>query len=119
MSVPDLNIMVNVWTGTSLPPNPKRTSYACNLQYAKRFDARMAVVESGSLAVMLLNLPPHSDVRSRCCTAVSDLVEVPAGSGRYYDVLAVDDVSKGFPEEYRIAVIIQSTTVALWPIPIP
>jgi hypothetical protein len=48
-------------------------------------------------------------------TNVPDLVEVPAGTGRYYTVAAVDDVARGFSNEYRFCRLEQNTA----PIPLP
>jgi hypothetical protein len=47
----------------------------------------------------------------------ADTVEVPAGSGRYYAILAVDDVARGFENEYRLA--LAEPAYNLWPVPIP
>lgn len=44
------------------------------------------------------------------------IVEVPQGTGRYYMVVWVDDVGKGFVNEYRQA---QIQKMRPWPIPIP
>lgn len=47
-----------------------------------------------------------------------DVVEIPAGSGRYYQVQMVDDIGKGFANEHRFCTLLKAT-YALWPIPIP
>jgi hypothetical protein len=46
-------------------------------------------------------------------------VEVPAGSGRYYEVVQVDDAGKGFPNEHRIAGLIATVDLGMWPVPYP
>jgi len=67
-----------------------------------------------------------TDIRdSHCPDGVPDLVEVPVGTGRWYYVFVVDDVGKGFSNEYRYAVlgkVLSSYGVANapdWPVPIP
>jgi len=47
--------------------------------------------------------PPGTDIRDVSCSARADLVEIPSGSGRWYLIADVDDVAKGFPNEYRSA----------------
>ena len=46
----------------------------------------------------------------------NDLVECPQGSGRFYEVLFVDDFGKGFANEHRIAMM---TKIPPWPVPTP
>jgi hypothetical protein len=54
---------------------------------------------------MNLLLPPAVDVRGPQDTVSFDMVEVPAGSGRWYSVVGVDDIGKGFSNEHRTAAI--------------
>jgi hypothetical protein len=68
---------------------------------------------------MWLLLPRGTDVRSNVNAPLPDVAEVPAGSKRFYDVVAVDDVSKGFPSEYRVARLEQSQPAGAWPAPMP
>jgi hypothetical protein len=67
---------------------------------------------------MFLLLPPGTDIRSGVLGTADD-VEVPAGSGRFYEVEFVDDVGKGFANEYRVALLIQTTAWGAWPLPYP
>jgi hypothetical protein len=56
-----------------------------------------------------------------------DLLEIPEDSGRWYGVVAVDDMSKGFENEHRVAIISQVGFAASpqlypdlkWPVPMP
>jgi hypothetical protein len=76
-----------------------------------------------------LLLPAGTDIRDLACglSYPYDIVEVPAGSGRWYAVGIVDDVAKGFANEYRMAFLskifdaVDSPNNAglFWPIPIP
>lgn len=52
---------------------------------------------------MNLLLPKGVDVRGPQDTVSFDMAEVPAGSGRWYRVVGVDDVGKGFTNEHRTA----------------
>jgi hypothetical protein len=49
--------------------------------------------------------PKLTDIRATWNNILADLVEVPGGSKRFYDVKWVDDVGKGFVNEYRLALI--------------
>jgi hypothetical protein len=75
-----------------------------------------------------LLFPAFTDVRDLNCVQVeNDIVEVPSGSGRWYGVLLVDDVGKGFSNEHRYAAVAkiserQNATDfpgLFWPTPIP
>jgi hypothetical protein len=73
-----------------------------------------------------LYLPALTDIRDLSCNGGNtDVVEVPAGSGRWYYVGQVDDVAKGFSNEYRRARLTKvfqgstTPTFPLWPTPIP
>jgi hypothetical protein len=70
-----------------------------------------------------LLLPLLTDVRGTWNGVVGDLIEVPAGSKRFYAVVGVHDVGKGFPNEYRLALISYSvfgnTTLVGGPFPAP
>lgn len=81
---------------------------ACQLTYGRR----VQVVSTGgttSAGVLVLSmnllLPPAVDVRGPQDTVSFDMVEVPAGSGRWYSVVGVDDIGKGFSNEHRTAAI--------------
>jgi len=70
--------------------------------------------------------PAGTDIRDKACEGgVPDLIEVPIGSERWYYVFVVDDVAKGFDNEYRFAILgkIQAAfgvaNAPEWPAPIP
>jgi len=68
--------------------------------------------------IMHLMLPALSDIRGVVQTvAPGDVVEVPAGSGRWYGVGNVDDIGKGYANEHRCALI--QHCIPGWPVPIP
>lgn len=65
---------------------------------------------------MLVMLPSATDIRPPNSAGGADKVEMPAGSGRFYQVQFVDDIGKGFPNEHRFAILAQ---MGVWPTPIP
>lgn len=112
--LPTFNLTVNIWRNSGVPPSgPPDEVTVGNLTPGKRGvdDAHTAAP-----GVMYLLLPAGTDVRSFFTVGQSSAVEVPAGTGRYYKVEAVDDVAKGFSNEHRFCIITQAGT---WPIPIP
>lgn len=80
---------------------------SANLSPGRRVLTVPAVISSPGISPWFMELlvPMRSDVRASWNGGVSDLVEVPAGSGRFYVVYAVDDVGRGFLNEYRIVLM--------------
>jgi hypothetical protein len=63
-------------------------------------------------------LPKLTDVRgTNGFGGGADIVEVPSLSGRFYQVRAVEDIGKGFDNEYRQALIEQEALAVPFPIP--
>jgi hypothetical protein len=133
--VPEFNLSVNIWrwgTGVSNPPDVTAQG---NLSPGRRVFTGASFTEvaaSNPPMFMELMLPAGTDVRySPLSPGISgDMVEVPAGTGRYYYVCQVDDVAKGFSNEYRLALMLpamgsvwEATTTEngneVWPVPYP
>jgi hypothetical protein len=69
-----------------------------------------------------LSVAKGVDIRGASSTYIGDMVECPTGTGRYYRVLHVEDVAKGFPNEYRRATMVQNLVGGngpVWPVPTP
>ena len=117
--VPTFNLDVNVWhEGTNPHTDPPSFVTIGQLHFPEQNPFAWG---RGSPApyifVRYLRLPAATDVRfDPGWDGPIDTVEVPAGSGRFYLVLDVDDVAKGFDNEYRVALIIPSLS---WPFPTP
>lgn len=116
-SPPTFNLTCNVWSAPAYPPAPPRLVVACNLAWGRRIHESFISTTS---SIMQLLLPAHTDIRcSPNQVPLRDAVEVPAGSGRFYFVDYVDDAGKGFPNEHRVAVLLQTAFFGLWPVPMP
>jgi len=120
-TLPTFNLNVNIWRATSNPAtDPPDVTAMGNLAWSKRVSAP-ASGGTGSIGVVfaapILLLPKLTDIRSdeKCATG-NDACEVPAGSGRYYHVVYVEDLGKGFSNEHRGAILLPSPA---WPQPIP
>ncbi len=48
---------------------------------------------------------------------IATYLEVPAGSGRLYEIIQVDDCAKGFSNEYRVCLV--GAVWFEWPVPTP
>lgn len=116
-TIPEFPLLCNVWDNLHPPPHAPRAQFRCNLTWAKRvhdFSTPAAV------ATLQLLLPAGTDIRAQVQGAAQrDLVECPAGTGRFYLSIAVDDIGKGFANEHRCAVIEQTAAAGTWPIPMP
>lgn len=129
-SVPDFNLTCNIYTGP-WDVGLLRVVSPCNLRMG-RGGIQAISSDAGSFLSYgnqpQLLLPAGTDIRDVSCSLVFDNVEVPAGSGRFYCVMLVDDVGKGFPNEFRCATIGKvfqgvlgsgSYPGLFWPAPIP
>lgn len=114
--VPTFNLVVNVWRFPVVPPAGHSFQLTGNLAYSRRVHP---IPGDASASGMALLLPAGSDIRSPVVVIGPDVVEAPAGTGRYYSVLSVDDIGKGFSNEHRCAVLIPITTYGRWPGPVP
>lgn len=113
--VPQMPLTVFIWRGPpAYPPvGLPVVVTVCNLTPGRRVMLPSQVPAS----VMEALLPALTDVRAADPLTGNDVVEIPATSGRYYKVVGVDDIGKGFPNEHRIAWI-EAHPIA-WPYPIP
>jgi len=110
---PTFDLSCNIWRNASLLTAPPDLVSPCQLRLVKDSFAGVGGVNAGT---MLLCLPKGTDVRPQGSTSFHDQIEAPAGTGRFYNCLAVDDVGKGFPNEYRVALI--QPVYSLWTLPI-
>ena len=122
-TIPQMPLTVNIWRSGLAYTAPPSVVSACNLAWGARVNTQGAIdIEMGSVAnlwsrnSMLLLLPKRTDIRGYFPgLAWQDNVEVPAGSKRYYNVVYVDDIGRGFANEHRAAVL-QMTTPVTYPL---
>lgn len=112
--LPSFNLLCRIWHQTNFPLPPFYSQEPCQL----RVSPRPTAASAGNLPKALLMLPKKTDIRGTQSGPIADVVEVPAFSGRYYRVQFVDDVAKGFANEYRVASI-NPITGPPWPLPYP
>lgn len=129
-TLPTFNLTCNIFTydGTDIT---LRLDSPCNLAYGKRTLVPATTSNpdenSSALTQMELLLPAGTDIRDASCDGWPDVVECPAGSGRFYFAFGVDDAGKGFDNEHRVANLWKTwkigsgawPTQGPWPTPIP
>jgi len=128
-TLPTFNLVCDIYTGPWLSKALRSPGVQCNLAFGKRVNGFPTFDTAGDqLAAsfeMYLLLPAGTDVRSKIISGQGDIIDVPAGSSRWYGVFAVDDVGKGFANEHRVADLVQiskflnATTYAGLTPPIP
>lgn len=128
-SVPDFNLTCDIYTGPWVTKS-LRLSSDCNLAQGRRV-MPVWIFENTAPAAYTstpqLLVPAGTDIRDASGGTDPDIVEVPAGSGRWYSVVSVDDMGKGFSNEHRFALlhkIWEGLNPVLfpganWPLPIP
>lgn len=127
-TLPDFNLTCKVYTGPWATRVVRLSAQPCNLAFSRR-TAKQAELETDNAfsILMYLLVPALTDLRDLSCSAVQDVVECPAGSGRWYQVAGVDDIGKGFSNEHRCAMLFKISeamfgapyTGLAWPTPIP
>jgi len=114
---PNFNLTANVWRAGNAVGNPPDLVTDAQLRHTGKLttpvDARTSYLEP----MMALLVPAGTDLRSPYQGWGPDNVEIPAGSGRYYICIGVDDVGKGFTNEHRCGYLMKNTP--LWPSPMP
>lgn len=116
---PSFNLHCNVWRAGNAPPAVPDATFDCNLAWGKRVSSYQGVITSPNEPLMTLLLPVGEDVRGPQTGAADACIEVPAGTGRFYTVIGLDDIGKGFPNEHRAAILAWTTAFGNWPVPIP
>lgn len=113
--LPNFNLNVNLWRHASPLTGAPDLLFKANLRPSIR-PSTTQWNEVGVEFIVELLCPALTDIRGVINAGGADYVEVPAGSGRFYTVNWVDDVAKGFPNEYRVACMNQRP--GHWPTPL-
>lgn len=108
---PAFVLSVNLWRnagvgGLYVAPNLVfNAALSCGRRVTEK-NVTGATPSVASTQMVELLCPKGTDVRSTWNNVANDLVEVPAGSKRFYDIWWVDDVGKGFSNEYRLCTML-------------
>lgn len=116
-TVPQMPSFCNVWTFPGvLIGAPRITNLRCQLRAAGRSSTGQDTGSPGWTFLWALVVAAGTDIRDSHNASGADTIEVPAGSGRIYELQYVDDVALGFLNSYRIAFLKKK---GQWPTPNP
>lgn len=140
LSLPNFNLTCKIWHGgfswnaaypVAVPVGPPSLTTVCQLFIPPNIYAGSWVPyqTAGGIIQALgnrhppvfLRLPKGTD--ARCfyfqfpVPLPADLVECPSGSKRLYGITWVDDIHKGFSNEYRVAMLVNVYYAGTWPMP--
>lgn len=115
---PTFNLIANIFRNGNPPPAAPDRVTICNLCRGERNSNLVANIKGGGSdqGGMWLLCPKGTDIQDSKNGVGGDFVEVPAGSGRIYNVVWVDDAGCGFRNEHRFAGLVG---LAPWPTPFP
>jgi len=125
-TLPTFNLSVQIYAGTMFgAPGALLSTTIGQLQYgdlvANQNSPATMNFNFGKLSYLLL--PAGTNIYTVICGPLffNCFVQLPSNSGRWYQVMHVDDRWKGFTTEHRCALIMQSVGPAGvgWPNPIP
>jgi len=129
--VPEFNLLCDVYDGPFPTKALRIHNLPCNLSLGKRVYQNSTYAGFPDFvggASQTLLVSKGTDLRAAMCGVPSDLIELPPGSGVWYDVVDVSDVGKGFDNEFRVAPLGKLFAgrvnedwgcTVYWPIPIP
>lgn len=109
--VPQMPLSVNVWSNydQSVDPVPPVIAPSFNVPGNLAMGRREFQDESGSGYTMYALFPAGTIINDgQVVSPNEDLVEIPAGTGRYYTVMYADNVGMGFANEHVMAVIMKA-----------
>ena len=118
-ATPTFNLDINICRAGLTPVSPPSLTVRGNLALGRRTASYQGVISSPNEPIMSLLLPPGTDIRGPMCANPDACVEAPAGTGRYYTVVGLDDSGKGFPNEHRVALLAWTDSFGAWPVPVP
>jgi hypothetical protein len=126
--LPNFNILCNIYTYEPLSPTwpaipldaPRLANVACALVYGRRVNVMSTggtLIPGVPIQAINLLLVKLTDIRGPQDNFGQDVVECPAGSGRWYGVAYVDDIGKGYVNEHRTACLF--AIAGTWAAPYP
>jgi len=119
-TVPEFPLLANIFSGP--PPwvvtTPRLANIPCNLAFGKRVQS-YGLDRGGGGAIGLpptVLFPGGTDVRDLTSSTFADVIEVPAGSNRWYQVDTAEPAGLGFAN-WHVAVAVVKASVNIDPVP--
>jgi hypothetical protein len=119
-NLPTFPLIANIWHTGSILTGPPDVIVQAQLHVGvqHRQIAGLSAPDQG-LITRFIYLPKATDVRP-IWAGGADIIECPAGSSHFYLVDDVDDVAKGFLNEFRVACVVATILTpgrTPWPVP--
>jgi hypothetical protein len=135
--LPDFNLTFDLWRGLATWPPvlpwavptvpPDLTAIPCQLYLWSKPDTPLIRLDNpeppytvNQPLPIILRTPKGTDLRAPWrpvnVGAAFDLVCVPRVTSRYYAVVFVEDMHRGFPNEYRVGVLLQYNYAGPFPL---
>jgi len=119
---PTFHLLCDLWEAptaappfTSPPLGPDQTDVPCAITPGEIIHD--CIQPTITIPYMFVKFPAGTDVHwQRGMSPQGDVLEIPPSSGMWYKVYYVFDVAKGFPNEYRMAQVVQQVPI---PNPLP
>jgi hypothetical protein len=104
---PTYNTDTNIWHAGTPISGPPDIFLKCNLSPGRLVgvDTFPGAQHPPRGGLMWLRLPNGTDIRDDAATNGADTVECPAGSGKFYTSIWVDDIGTDFPNMHRFAAL--------------
>lgn len=117
-SAPTFNLLANIWRFGIPTTNPPAVVVPCNIGPGQLTGTALATYSPGlgRFGGMWGCFPKGTDVQDAKNGIGPDSVELPAGTGRFYQAIWVDDIGLGYSNEHRFA---ELYPVPAWPTPFP
>lgn len=123
--LPVFNLNANIWRNAHDPTMvaPDGVASVC-LAFGRHVSAPYS---GGTASLGVVSVSPQAlfplgtDVRDGGDGNGQDIVEIPAGTGRYYFVVFADSIGRGFSNEHILAVLNKTWQLGglAWPAPTP
>jgi hypothetical protein len=125
--IPEFPIVCNIFDFVLPLPSPRLEDVPCNLAVGKRVQqAGRDFGGGGTLGLCpVLLLGKDVDIRDASIGGYGDIVEVPAGSSRWYQVSCCEFFGLGFDNQHKGAALVKASANLdnaaypglFWPIP--
>lgn len=117
-SLPNFNLVAKVWRFGLPLSGPPSVTTVCALTPGQLTATALAKYSAGVgvFGGMWGTFPAATNIQDAKNGIGPDSVEIPAGSGRTYQAIWVDDIGGGYSNEHRFAELVPFGT---WPTPFP
>lgn len=118
-AAPNFPLAVNIWRSAAGFPPVGAPSVVTTAVLFSPHVGNLFAFSGKTSSALLVGFPKLTDVRGNAGNGLPDSIELPAGTGRFYQVIMVEDSGKGYLNEYRYARVNQGLVAGSWVYPTP